>query len=95
MNNYKNIKHGLTLHGQSAIFKLRFAEERPNFISEMKKHCHWIDSWKTQYKGKEYTYIAGSFHISVNNIFNQTLLRAKAAKMIDAGWEMLEKANRM
>lgn len=92
---HKNIKHGLTLQGQSAIFKLRFAEDRPNFIAEMKKHCHWLDTWKTQYKGKEYTYIAGSFHISANNIFNKSLLRAKATKMIDKGWEMLEKANAM
>lgn len=81
MKAYQNIKHGLSLQGQSAIFKLRFAEERPNFIAEMKKHCHWIDTWKTQYKGKEYTYVAGSFHTSINSIFNKALLRAKATKM--------------
>jgi hypothetical protein len=90
---YKNIKHGITFHGQSAIFKLRFAEDRPNFIAEMQKHCHWIDAWQTQYKGKTYFYIAGSFHTSINNIFNKSLLRAKATKMIDAGWELLEQAN--
>ena len=95
MNNYKNIKHGVTLQGQSAIYKLRFAEERPNFIAEMKKHSHWIDSWKTEYKGKTYYYVAGSFHISVNSIFNKTLLKAKANKMIDKGWNLLEQANRM
>jgi len=95
MNNYKNIKHGLTFQGQSAIFKVRFAEERPNFLSEMKKHCHWIDTWKTRYKGKEYTYVAGSFHISVNTIFNKTLLKAKANKMIDKGLDILEQAANM
>lgn len=81
MNNYNNIKHGVTLQGQSAIFKLRFAEDRPNFVSEMKKHCHWIDTWQTQYKGKTYFYVAGSFHTSINGIFNKALLRAKATKM--------------
>jgi hypothetical protein len=90
---YKNIKHGITFHGQSVIFKLRFAEERPNFIAEMQKHSHWIDAWQTEYKGKTYFYIAGSFHCSVNQIFNKSLLRAKATKMIDAGWDLLEKAN--
>lgn len=90
MNNYKNIKHGLTLQGQSAIFKLRFAEERPNFVSEMQKHCHWIDTWKTQYKGKTYYYVAGGFHISINAIFNKSLLRAKASNMISKGSKMLE-----
>jgi hypothetical protein len=90
---HKSIKHGITFHGQTAIFKLRFAEERPNFITEMGKHCHWIDAWQTQYKGKTYFYIAGSFHASINTIFNKSLLRAKATKMIDAGWELLEQAN--
>jgi hypothetical protein len=92
---YKNIKHGLTLQGQSAIFKVRFAEERPNFIAEMQKHCHWIDEYKTLYKGKTYHCVVGSFHTSLNQIFNKSLLRAKATKMIDAGWQMLEQANQM
>jgi hypothetical protein len=61
----------------------------------MTKHCHWIDSWKTNYKGKEYTYVAGSFHISINLQFNKILLKTKANKMIDKGWQMLEQANKM
>lgn len=92
---YKSLKHGLTLQGQSAIFKVRFAEERPNFVSEMQKHCHWIDTWKTQYRGKTYYYVAGGFHTSLNQIFNKSLLRAKATKMIDKGWQLLEQANAM
>lgn len=90
---YKNIKFGITFHGQTTSFKIRFSEQRPNFIRELKKHCYWIDEFTTMYRGKTYHCIVGSFHCSVNQIFNKSLLRAKATKMIDKGWEMLEQAN--
>ena len=92
---HKSIKHGITFHGQTCLFKLRFAEERPNFIRELEKHCYWIDQYKTVYRGKTYHCVVGSFHCSVNNIFNKSLLRAKASKMIDKGWALLEQANAM
>ena len=85
----------MTFHGQTTSFKIRFAEDRPNFIRELEKHCYWLEQYKTVYRGKTYHCIVGSFHCSVNNIFNRALTRAKATKMIDAGWALLEKANAM
>lgn len=92
---YKNIKFGTSFQGQTTSFKIRFAEERPNFIRELEKHCYWLDQYKTVYRGKTYHCVVGSFHCSVNNIFNQSLRRAKATKMIDLGWSLLEQANAM
>jgi hypothetical protein len=87
---YKNIKHGLTFQGQSAIFKLRFAEEMPNFEREIGKYAYWVDKWKTEYKGKTYYYIAGSFHYSNAINFGKSRLRATALRDIEKSLQILE-----
>jgi len=92
---YKNMKYGRSFHGQTTNFKLRFAEKRPNFVKELEKHCYWLDEFETIYMGKPYHYVVGSFHTSVNSIYNKSLLRAKASKMINAGWDLLDQANAM
>lgn len=87
---YKTIKHGITFQGQTAIFKLRFAEERPNFIAEINKYAYWLETWKTEYKGKTYYYIAGAFHSSQTQNFYKSNLRASALRDIHKSMKILK-----
>jgi hypothetical protein len=87
---YKNIKHGLTFQGQSAIFKFRFAQERPNFEKEISRYTYWLDKWQTEYQGKTYYYIAGSFHYSNAIDFRKSRLRASALRDIEISLQILE-----
>jgi|LakMenEpi03Aug12_release.lakeMendotaPanAssembly.Ray.scaffolds.fasta_scaffold1721654_2 hypothetical protein len=87
---YKTMKHGVSMQGQSVNFKLRFSNEMPNFLKEMNRICYWIDSWKTEYKGKEYCYIAGSFHSSHIITFTKSRLRASALRDIERSLQILE-----
>jgi hypothetical protein len=87
---YKTMKHGVSMQGQSAIFKLRFAEEMPNFEREIGRYTYWLDKWKTEYKGKTYYYYAGSFHLSNVINFGKSRLRAVALRDIEKSIKILE-----
>jgi hypothetical protein len=87
---YKTMKHGITFQGQTASFKLRFAEERPNFIKEISRYTYWLESWQTEYKGKIYYYVAGSFHHSQMPNFYKSNLRASALRDIEISLQILE-----
>jgi hypothetical protein len=87
---YKTMKHGITFQGQTASFKLRFAEERPNFEREISRYTYWLDKWQTEYKGKTYYYIAGAFHSSQMPNFYKSNLRASALRDIERSLQILE-----
>ena len=66
MNNYKNIKFGLTFMGQTTIFKIRLSSFEDELYTKLKAITHWQDNIVTEYKDKKYFTIVGAFH-STNN----------------------------
>lgn len=94
MNNFNQIKFGLTTIGQTTMFKLRFNSIEDELYNKLKAITYWQESKTTNNKGKVYFTIIGAIHFSQLNKFKNikdiSLNKRNLNRILEQRKELLE-----
>ena len=94
MNNFNQIKFGLTTIGQTTMFKLRFNSTENELYNKLKAITYWQECKATKVNGKNYFTIIGAFHSSqlskFKNIKDISINKRDLNKILEQRKELLE-----
>ena len=94
MNNFNQIKFGLTTIGQTTMFKLRFNSIENELYIKLKTITYWQECKTTSVNGKIYYTIIGAFHCSqlskFKNIKDISINKRDLNKILEQRKELLE-----
>jgi hypothetical protein len=97
MNNFNQIKFGLTTIGQTTMFKLRFNSIESELYNKFRAITYWQECKTTSVNGKTYYTIIGAFHSSqlskFKNIKDISLNKRDLNKILEQRKELLEIEN--